>query len=93
MRAAALVATCGIPMIETERLRLRGHRISDFPAMVALWSDAEVTRFIGGRAFTREECWARYLRYRGHWCCLGYGYWVVEEKATGDSLAKRGSRI
>jgi RimJ/RimL family protein N-acetyltransferase len=36
-----------VPVIETERLRLRGHRLEDFPDSAALWADPLVTRFIG----------------------------------------------
>jgi RimJ/RimL family protein N-acetyltransferase len=72
-----------VPVLETERLVLRGHRGGDFPEYIALWTDPEVTRFIGGKPFTREETWARLLRNIGHWAELGFGYWVVTEKATG----------
>ena len=71
------------PVIETDRLRLRGHRTDDFDASAALWGDPAVTRFIGGKPSTREEVWARLLRYAGHWALLGFGYWVVEDKADG----------
>jgi RimJ/RimL family protein N-acetyltransferase len=71
------------PVIETARLRLRGHRLDDFAACAAMWADPAVTLHIGGKPFTEEESWARLLRYAGHWSLLGFGYWVVEEKATG----------
>ena len=61
------------PVLETPRLLLRPHTLDDFPATFAMWSDPEVVRFIGGRPFTREEAWARLLRYVGHWTMLGYG--------------------
>ena len=72
-----------VPVLETERLLLRGHRPTDFEDSFALWSDPLVTRFIGGKPFSREEVWARVLRYVGHWAWMGFGYWVVEEKSTG----------
>jgi RimJ/RimL family protein N-acetyltransferase len=72
-----------IPILETERLRLRGHRLEDFPDSVALWSDANVTRFIGGKPLTEEDVWARLMRYAGHWMWMGFGYWLLEEKSTG----------
>jgi len=72
-----------VPVIETERLRLRGHRLTDFPDSVALWSDPVITRFTAGKRLSEEEVWARLLRYVGHWAWLGFGYWVVEEKSTG----------
>ncbi|MDF2689920.1 MAG: acetyltransferase [Microvirga sp.] len=79
-----------IPVLETERLFLRGHRLDDFEDSLALWSDAQVTRFIGGRPSTREEAWGRLLRYIGHWSLLGFGYWAVEEKATGRFIGETG---
>lgn len=72
-----------VPALETGRLTLRGHQLSDFDECAEMWRDAEVTRYIGGRPFTEEEVWARLLRYIGHWSALGFGYWVVREKATG----------
>ncbi|MCE9523580.1 MAG: GNAT family N-acetyltransferase [Alphaproteobacteria bacterium] len=72
-----------VPILETERLRLRGHRLDDFEQLAALWGDAIVTRFIGGKPSTREESWMRVLRNVGHWALLGYGYWVLEEKSSG----------
>ena len=70
-------------LLETRRLRLRPHRLEDFDASAALWADAGVTRYIGGRPSNREEAWRRLLGYAGHWSLTGYGFWVVEEKSTG----------
>ncbi len=41
--------------LTTDRLILRPHTADDHPACCALWSDPEVTRFIGGRPATSEE--------------------------------------
>jgi RimJ/RimL family protein N-acetyltransferase len=71
------------PVLETERLVLRGHTRADFEECAALWGDAQVTRHIGGRPSTEEEAWARVLRYAGLWVLLGYGYWAVRERETG----------
>jgi RimJ/RimL family protein N-acetyltransferase len=79
-----------VPAIETPRLRLRGHRLSDFPDCAAMWGDAVVTRYIGGRPFTTEETWARFVRYAGFWQLLGYGFWAAEEKATGVFVGELG---
>lgn len=72
-----------VPALITDRLTLRGYRLDDFDDCYALWSDPEVMRYISSRPFTREEVWARLLRYVGHWTLLGYGYWIVHETATG----------
>jgi RimJ/RimL family protein N-acetyltransferase len=79
-----------LAVIETDRLILRRHRRNDFEASLALWGDPQVTRFIGGKPSTREEVWARLIRYVGHWALLGFGYWAVEEKSTGRFLGEVG---
>lgn len=66
------------PILTTERLILRGHRPTDFEALAEVWGDAAVARYIGGKPSTREESWARLLRYVGHWQVLGFGFWAVE---------------
>lgn len=55
-----------------------------------MWGDAAVTRFIGGRASTPQQCWSRMLTYRGMWPLLGYGYWAVEEKNSGLYIGEAG---
>lgn len=47
-----------------------------------MWADPAVTRHLGG-PLTREDTWARLLRYSGHWTLLGHGFWLIEETATG----------
>ena len=78
------------PVIETERLRLRCHAPADLDVCAAMWGDPAVTRFIGGRPFTREEVWARMLRYAGHWLWLNYGFWAIEETDTGRFVGEAG---
>ncbi|OOG59822.1 GNAT family N-acetyltransferase [Rhodanobacter sp. C03] len=79
-----------VPVIETERLRLRAHRADDYATCMAIWSDPEVVRYIGGRVFTAEEVWKRLLQYVGLWSLLGYGYWAVEEKDSGRYIGDIG---
>ena len=79
-----------VPTLVTERLVLRAHRVEDFPGLAALWSDPVVIRFIGGTPLTPEDVWSRLLRSAGLWSLLGFGYWVVEEKVTGNFLGEVG---
>jgi len=79
-----------VPVLETERLRLRGHRVDDYATLAAMWSDPNVIRFIGGTPFTAQESWMRLLRYPGMWCLLGYGFWAIEEKASGRMIGDIG---
>jgi len=77
-------------VIETERLRLRGHGLSDLDASAAMWGHESVTRFIGGKPSTREDSWRRLQTYVGHWAMLGHGFWLIEDKATGRFLGEGG---
>lgn len=78
------------PVIETERLILRSHRIDDFDAIAAQWADPAVVKYIGGTPSSREASWSRLLRYPGHWQMLGFGYWIVFEKHNGKEGAFAG---
>ena len=69
---------------------MRGHTISDFAHTVELWGDAGTMEYMGGKPLSLEECWTRFLRYLGHWSLLGFGYWVVEERETGDFVGEVG---
>lgn len=73
----------GVPVLTTERLILRAPEVGDFDSSAAMWGNEEVVRYVGGKPSTREETWARILRAHGLWSLLGYGYWVVTERASG----------
>jgi RimJ/RimL family protein N-acetyltransferase len=79
-----------VPILETERLRLRGYRRADFPDRQKLWSDPLVTPHTSGAPVGEMDCWARMLTLAGHWEIMGYGYWVVEERATGRFVGEIG---
>ncbi|MEJ0059678.1 MAG: GNAT family N-acetyltransferase [Terricaulis sp.] len=79
-----------VPVLETPRLIMRGHRLADFDATAELWANADVVRYISGKSFTREESWPRFLRHVGHWAIMGHGYWVVEHKETGRFVGEVG---
>ena len=80
-----------VPVLHTPRLLLRGHRADDLADSVAMWSDPDVVRYIGGQPFAAEEVWKRFLRYVGHWTVLGFGYWVITERATGRFVGEAGA--
>lgn len=79
-----------VPTLETERLRLRGHRLDDFDAYAAMWADPAVVRFIGGVSQSREVAWIRLLRQAGLWRHLGFGSFALEDKETGALVGEAG---
>lgn len=64
------------PLLVTENLRLRAFTADDFVAGRALWSGEPPQ-------MNDEQVWSKLLRHIGHWHVLGYGYWAVEEAASG----------
>ena len=79
-----------IPTLETERLRLRPYLPADFDAYVEMWVEPDVVRFIGGKPFDREQSWSRFVRHPGMWQVMGFGFFAIEEKATGHFVGEAG---
>ena len=79
-----------VPIVETERLRLRSFRESDLEAQAKVMGDPEVVRHLGGTPFAREDSWRRILMACGLWPILGFGYWAVERKEDGAYLGQAG---
>ena len=79
-----------IPVIETAPLRLRGHYSADLEASTAMWQQPQFYQYLGGQAISEEEVWTKMLRHMGVWAICGYGFWAVEEKATGHYIGAVG---
>ena len=86
------LVTPAAPTLETPRLILRGWRKEDFAPYAAMLADEETARFITapGRALSPAEAWDQTAWLIGHWQMLGYGMFVVEERATGAFLGRVG---
>ncbi len=78
------------PLLETERLILRPFRADDLAADNALWCEPDVYKFMAGKPSTLEDTWRGILQTIGHWHVLGYGYWAIEEKASGRFIGNMG---
>ena len=79
------------PELQTERLRMRMFRDSDTDAYAATFADPEVMQFLGdGEPVSRDQAWRHMATVIGHWHLRGYGFWAVEEKATGDVIGRVG---
>ena len=79
------------PILKTERLILRVHRLEDFAAMAAMWSDPELVRFIGkGEPLSEEVVWGRLQKTVGAWPILGYGFLAIEHAASGKLIGEAG---
>ena len=78
------------PVILTRRLRLSQPIADDFDAFAEMWADPEVTRFIGGQTRDRQDSWLTLIRQAGLWAILGYGYWSVRLRKSGDYVGEVG---
>jgi RimJ/RimL family protein N-acetyltransferase len=76
--------------LETARLRLRVFRESDFPVYEQWAARMEIMRYLGGKTFDRIQAWRHMAYLIGHWEMRGYGYYAVEEKATGELVGRVG---
>lgn len=77
-----------IPVLETERLILRGHRSSDFEPF-ATFCATERSKGVGGPT-TRAQAWRGMAMMVGHWELRGYGMWWLEEKKSGKCIGRAG---
>jgi len=79
-----------VPILETERLRLRIFCEDDLVVHAKTLGDPVVMRFLGGVPQTREETWRRMLAMVGSWSVFGFGYWAVERISDGAFLGQMG---
>ena len=79
-----------VPILETERLILREFRQDDFPVYEKLAADIDVMRYLGGKTMNQVEAWRHMAFMVGHWTLRGYGYFALEEKATGEFIGRAG---
>jgi len=64
--------------------------VEDLDDCAAMWADPIVVHHIGGVPLSRESVWAKIHRHTGHWALLGFGCWVIEERATGRFVGEGG---
>ncbi len=76
--------------LETARLTLRPHGVEDFDGLKAMWADPAIVRYLGGVPSSAEDSWARLLRYAGSWSLLGYGFWAIRRRDTGEYIGDVG---
>ncbi|MEX1234673.1 MAG: GNAT family N-acetyltransferase [Roseovarius sp.] len=78
-----------IPRIETDRLILRAPTAADIEPVIAFLMDPVRAAGFGVEA-TRGRAWRWYAMNLGHWALRGYGYFIIEDKASGQPCGLTG---
>ena len=78
-----------IPILETERLRLRHWEVRDFEAYAALRTDGELQRYVGG-SVSKQKAWEDFCAAPGQWALRGFGIFLVAEKESDEATGFAG---
>lgn len=90
-RAGVARMSIDAPRFETERLIVRGLDVDrDFDAWAEIAADAETMRTIESPPLQPWEAWRSLALLIGHWSIRGFGFFAVEEKATGAFVGRVG---
>jgi ribosomal-protein-alanine N-acetyltransferase len=87
-----MISPAAMSFLETERLLFRSHEPQDEPAFIAMHSDPEVRRYVGGQPWSLEKA---QTRFRNEY--LGkpddtYGLWATILKEEGNYIGACGLR-
>lgn len=83
-----------IPVLETQRLRLRPLTPGDAPAMLEIMRGKDVLKYFPvGAPLTIERVSKRITGQLEHWAERDYGIWAVERKGDGVLLGNCGLQI
>lgn len=77
-----------IPVLETDRLRLRAHTRADWPAFEALMT-SERAQYMGG-PMNDLSAWSSFASEIASWVLDDMGYWVAALKDTDKAVAYLG---
>lgn len=83
------VLSVDIPVIETDRLVLREPRLDDLPAFAAFLA-SDRSRFVGGPVTADHAAWDGLRGMLGHWLLRGFGWWTLQDRASGAVAGRVG---
>ncbi|MEN8710140.1 MAG: GNAT family N-acetyltransferase [Paracoccaceae bacterium] len=76
------------PTLETERLILRGPEPRDIEPFIAFAADPRANGF--GGTMPRDDAWRWFGMNIGHWHIKRFGYFFIQERATGKTAGISG---
>ena len=74
-----------IPILETDRLSLRGPCAEDFSVYETFFADKKASAAYGG-PLSSDEAWRVLATDLGHWALRGFGRWAVTLKKSGKMI-------
>lgn len=74
----------GIPILETDRLVLRGPKAADTDGYVDFMMSKR-SQYVGGH-LSRAKSWRAFTNEIGHWLIRGFGMWAVTMKGDDTCL-------
>lgn len=83
-----MIALTGIPVLDTERLRLRGPKLADFEVMAA-FLQSDRAAFVGGKQ-PRVQAWRAFGHLTGHWVMRGFSMFIIADKTSDAALGMAG---
>jgi RimJ/RimL family protein N-acetyltransferase len=76
------------PELRSDRLHLRGWRLSDIDRYAEMVADPAVQRYFFDGVLGRDGAWQEVAAHAGHWALCGFGHWVVtlagDDRLLGD---------
>ena len=79
-----MIELTGIPVLETERLILRGPKPADTDGYVQFMMTKRA-QYVGGNV-PESDAWRAFAKEVGHWLIRGFGMWAVTEKGDDTCL-------
>ncbi|MDA3887491.1 MAG: GNAT family N-acetyltransferase [Allgaiera sp.] len=76
------------PVIETDRLILRGPEGGDFDAFTKFYASERST--MNGGPLDPPQAWRAFATAIGHWTLRGYGMWSLVERSSGALVGRVG---
>ncbi|UWQ13596.1 GNAT family N-acetyltransferase [Aliiroseovarius sp. M344] len=83
-----MTLSLNIPVLTTDRLVMRAPCEADFTAEADFYT-SDASKFVGG-PMPAHRTWRLLATILGHWVMRGYGFWALDDKATGTYQGRVG---